>query len=188
MPSVPIPEVFLETERLRLRRLTPADLDRLVELDSDPEVMRYISKGRPTSREVLERMHLPRMLGWYQRGPHQGFWVVEERAGDPFLGWFHLRPDLLEPADMELGYRLKRDAWGRGFATEMGRELVRRALTDWGFPRVSGRTLAGNFGSRRVLERCGLRFEAEFVYPESILADCTEEERRAVKYGVTAGG
>jgi RimJ/RimL family protein N-acetyltransferase len=182
------PPVFLETPRLRLRRLSEADLDRLLELDSDPEVMRHISHGQPTSRDTLENVHLPRMLSWNAHGPEVGFWALEPRGGGEFLGWFHLRPDKLDPAEMELGYRLCRPAWGKGFATEMGRRLVRRGLGEAGFRCISGRTLIGNLASRRVLEKCGLRLESEFIYPETIIPGWTEAERRAVKYSVTTGG
>ena len=173
---------FIETERLRLRRLTAADADKLVELDSDPEVMRHISRGQPTPRSIIEHEHLPRILSWDAHGPEVGFWAVELRNTGEFLGWFHLRPDKLEPADMELGYRLRRAAWGHGYATEMGRELVRRALDERGLPRVVARTLIGNLASRRVMEKCGLRLAGEFVYPETMLPGWGSEERRAVKY------
>ena len=97
-------DVFLETERLVLRRFSDADLDLLVELDGDPEVMRYITGGRPTSREELRDEVLPAFLGYYQRFPGYGFWAAVERAGGQFLGWFHLRPpEGAAPDEPELG-------------------------------------------------------------------------------------
>ncbi len=65
-------DVLLETERLVLRRFTDADLDLLVELDGDPEVMRYITGGRPTSREELRDEVLPAFLRYYRRIPGYG--------------------------------------------------------------------------------------------------------------------
>src|SRR5215211_3183743 len=79
-------DVFLETERLVLRRFSDADLDLLVELDGDPEVMRYITGGRPTSREELRDEVLPAFLGYYRRFPGYGFWAAVERTGGQFLG------------------------------------------------------------------------------------------------------
>lgn len=178
----PPPARVLATERLALRRLTPHDLDRLVELDSDPDVMRYISHGQPTSRERLETEILPRLLAWYQQGPHIGFWAAELISTKEFIGWFHLRPDRFEPDHMELGYRLHRAYWGQGLATEMGRELIKRGETEWGFRRFSGRTLRDNRASQRVLEKCGLTWAGEFLYPESLLPGWSESERQAVKY------
>jgi RimJ/RimL family protein N-acetyltransferase len=60
-------DVFLETERLILRRMTLDDLDNLVALDSDPAVMRYLTGGKPLSREEIARQWLPRVLGYYER-------------------------------------------------------------------------------------------------------------------------
>src|SRR4029453_8224673 len=74
-------DVFLETERLVLRRFTDADLELLVELDGDPEVMRYITGGRPTSREELRDEVLPAFLRYYQRFPGYGFWAAGEKEG-----------------------------------------------------------------------------------------------------------
>lgn len=177
------PDIFLETKRLYFRRLTLADAALLHELDSDPEVMRYISKGRPTPLAVIAEEKLPRWLRYYDEAPNQGYWAAHEKASDIFAGWFHFRPDRYEPAAMELGYRLMRRCWGRGYATEGGRALVEKAFTGWNVDRVVARTLAGNLASQRVMEKCGLRFEEHFLYPASRLAGWTEAERRAVKYG-----
>ena len=85
-------EAFLETERLTLRQFTPDDVDNLVELDSDPEVMRYITGGRATPREEIERRELPAFLAYYTRADGYGFWAAVEKATGDFIGWFHLRP------------------------------------------------------------------------------------------------
>ncbi|HRI10181.1 MAG TPA: GNAT family N-acetyltransferase, partial [Nannocystaceae bacterium] len=104
----------LPTARLHLRRLRADDLDQLVALDADPEVMRFITGGQPNPRELYEAELLPRMLAWDDL-PY-GFLAAHE--GERFVGWFHLRPSVAEPAILELGYRLRREAWGRGLATE----------------------------------------------------------------------
>ena len=85
-------QVFLETERLLLRRFTEADVDNLSDLDSDPEVMRFINGGTPTPREVIESDILPRYLRYYERFAGYGYWAAIEKATGEFLGWFHFRP------------------------------------------------------------------------------------------------
>jgi RimJ/RimL family protein N-acetyltransferase len=177
------PEILFESDRLYLRRLMPEDAGLLFELDSDPEVMRFISKGEPTPWERMEREIVPRVLSYYRPRPPQGFWIAHLRGNHEFIGWFHLRPDKLVPAEMDLGYRLKRNAWGRGLATEGARALVQHALNDWGYPKVCARTLVVNLASRRVMEKAGLTFESEFIWAQDILPGWTEEERRGVKYG-----
>lgn len=169
-----------------LRELRADDAELLFQLDSDPEVMRHISKCVPTPREMLEAVYLPRMMAWQNQSPPRGFWAAHLRESDEFIGWFHLRPDKLTSDDMELGYRLRRSAWGRGLATEGSQALVRAAFEEWGYLKVCARALAGNLASRRVMEKTGLSFECEFTYGPEVMPGWPAEERRAVKYSVAA--
>lgn len=184
----PEPEVLLETSRMYFRNFRVDDARLLFELDSDVEVMRFISKGQPTALTQIQQDILPRFLDYCRLSPPRGFWAAHLRENDEFLGWFHLRPDKLEPAEMELGYRLKRSVWGRGLATEGSRSLIKKAFGEWKYAKVCARTLAVNFASRRVMEKAGLRFECGFVYGMDTLPDWTEAERRAVKYSLTRDG
>ncbi|MGH3716929.1 MAG: GNAT family N-acetyltransferase [Micromonosporaceae bacterium] len=154
----------LETERLLLREFTAADLDRLVELDSDPEVMRFIGDSKPTPREVIETERLPHYLATYRSHPGFGRWAAIEKATGAFLGWFALDPpEALAPdTGPELGYRLSRAAWGRGYATEGSRALVAKAFTELGVERVWAQTMFVNTRSRRVMEKTGLRHVRTF--------------------------
>ena len=108
----------------QLRPLTADDLDALVELDRDPEVMRFINGGQPTPRALYVELLLPRMLAAATR-PGLGFFAIES-AEAGFLGWVHLRLDSFEPSWAELGYRLARPFWGQGVATGASRVLARR--------------------------------------------------------------
>jgi len=156
--------VFLETDRLLLRRFTPADEDNLVELDSDPEVMRFLTGGKPTPRDVVRHDLLPWILRNYERYDGRfGLWAAVAKPGGRFLGWFELRPREDGGADeVELGYRLRRDAWGRGYGTEGARALVDRAFATLGVRRVFAETMAVNTASRRVMEKAGLRYVRTF--------------------------
>ena len=135
------------------------DLEDLVALDSDPEVLRHINGGTPIPRRRTENETLPRFLWYHARGPDAGFYAAIEKSSGRFLGWFHLRPDPDEPRpdETELGYRLRRDAWGNGFATEGSRALVRKAFTELGMRRVVAWTMVVNMRSRAVMEKCGMR-------------------------------
>lgn len=174
----------LRSPRLRLRRLTEADLPALVALDADPEVMRYVTHGLPTPLAALRDDVLPQWLAIQADHPHLGFWAAEEAAAGAFLGWFHLKPDPDAPRTAELGYRLRRDAWGRGYATEGARRLVEHAFTTAGMDRVTAHTLVGNAASRRVMEKAGLRYAEPFVLPRHVRPTWTEAERQAVWYAL----
>ncbi|HEV7973902.1 GNAT family N-acetyltransferase [Amycolatopsis sp.] len=155
--------IFLETERLTLRRFTVDDLDNLVALDGDPEVMHFITGGRTTSREELETDFLPAFLSYYERFDGYGFWAAIEKPTGDFLGWFHFRPPPDAPADEpELGYRLRKTAWGKGYATEGSRALIHKGFTEFGVRRVTASTMSVNMASRGVMEKSGLSFVRTF--------------------------
>jgi RimJ/RimL family protein N-acetyltransferase len=156
-------QIFLETERLVLRRFTEADVDNLFDLDSDPEVMRFLTGGKPTPREVIRNEPLPRILHYYERFAGFGFWAAIEKSTGEFLGWFEFRPpEGGGPDEVELGFRLRRSAWGKGYATEGSRALIRKGFTELGVRRVVAQTMAVNTASRRVMEKAGLTLVRTF--------------------------
>jgi RimJ/RimL family protein N-acetyltransferase len=134
----------LQTARLSLRPIALDDVDLLVELDSDAEVMRFLS-GRPSSREEVEttvREH----LGWR--------WIAADRATGEFVGWFGLVPG--DAGNYEIGYRLVRRWWGRGLASEGAQALIDAAFSTLRASRVTAQTMAVNRRSRLLMERCGM--------------------------------
>jgi RimJ/RimL family protein N-acetyltransferase len=158
--------VFLETERLVLRQFTLADVDNLVGLDSDPRVMRFVTGGRATPRDEIVTDFLPAFLSYYERFAGYGFWAAVEKSTGDFLGWFHFRPrDGGADGDVELGYRLRRSAWGQGYATEGSRALIRKGFTELGVQRVVAETMAVHGASRRVMEKAGLSLARSFRQP-----------------------
>ncbi|WP_436758387.1 GNAT family N-acetyltransferase [Streptosporangium sp. V21-05] len=176
--------IFLETDRLVLRAFTEADADHLFELDDDPDVMRFINGGRPASREAIRTHTLPRLLHDHPCFGTRGYWAAEERSTGTFLGWFAFRPpDDHGPVVVELGYRLKKAAWGVGYATEGSRALIHRGFTDLGVERVTANTMTVNTRSRRVMEKAGLSFVRSFTedWPEIIEGS----EHGDVEYGLT---
>jgi RimJ/RimL family protein N-acetyltransferase len=158
------------TERLELRRFTSADTANLLSLDGDPLVMRFLTGTTKSLTQIRDEV-LPQLAGCHLRFPGFGYWAAEARASAEFVGWFGLRP--VTPTDdamvhwpdardasgvVGLGYRLRRSAWGRGFATEGARALVRLAFTSLGADEVVATTMAVNTASRRVMEKAGLRY------------------------------
>lgn len=182
--SLAVLDELLRTEHLILRRFTPQDARLLHELDSDPQVMRFITGGKPTPLAQIEKEILPRVLSYYLRTPPQGVWAAHHASDHDFIGWFHLRADKFEPEEMELGYRLKRSAWGQGFATEGSLALLQQGFTVWDHEKISARTLKINAASRRVMEKIGMRLESEFLYPPEMTPELPLEEREAVKYSL----
>ncbi|HEX2349947.1 MAG TPA: GNAT family N-acetyltransferase [Ktedonobacterales bacterium] len=163
--------IALETERLILRAFTSDDVDDLTALDSDPAVMRYLNGGVPTPREVIEREVLPRFIASSQQGDGYGVWAAIERATCAFVGWFGFGPHEGGAAgEVSLGYRLRRGVWGRGYATEGARALIRQGFTELGARRVVATTYQDNLASRRVMEKAGLRLARTFRMTPELLA------------------
>ena len=167
--------VILETPRLSLREFTEDDAENLFELNSDPEVMRYLTGGLPTPREEISDRIIPFHLDAYQRLNRLGTWAAETAGSGEFLGWFHFRPGPDgDTANIDLGYRLRRAAWNHGYATEGSRALITMGFTGLGVERVFARTMARNARSRHVLEKCGLTFVRAVPYEGGYAIDGAE--------------
>ena len=139
--------IFLETERLVLRQFTEDDVENLVELDSDPDVMHFINGGRPTSRREIESDVLPTFLDFYERFSGYGFWAAIEKSSGQFVGWFHFRPTATHPKEVELGYRLLKSVWGKGYATEGSRALIHKGFAELDVQRVVAFTMVVHVAS-----------------------------------------
>ncbi len=176
--------IFLETDRLLLRRFTGDDVDLLHELDSDPAVLRYVTGGPPTPRAELRDDILPAFLRYYERYAGYGFWAAIERSSGAFLGWFHFRPDHDSPPDEpELGYRLRRAAWGHGYGTEGACALIDHGFTALGVRRVVASAGLDNTASWRVMEKCGMTRIRTYRITFPDLFDGVEQED--VAYALT---
>jgi RimJ/RimL family protein N-acetyltransferase len=177
----------LHTERLTLLPLSDEHLDVEAELDADPEVMRYLT-GRAATRPEVERAHLLRLAA-AREVPGLGFWVGFDQ--DAFIGWWILRPphgpDQPDVAgEAELGYRLLRRHWRRGYATEGARELTRYGFQDLGLTRIFAQTMAVNTASRATMTAAGLSFTRAFASADP--ADALPgAELGEVEYEITRG-
>jgi RimJ/RimL family protein N-acetyltransferase len=115
-----------------------------------------LPKTTSLPREEVRDRIVPFFLSFYQRDNGLGYWAAEGRGTGGFLGWFHLRPT--GDGSVDLGYRLRKAAWTKGYATEGSQALIRKCFTDLGVDRVAAHTMAVNHASRRVMEKCGLVF------------------------------
>jgi RimJ/RimL family protein N-acetyltransferase len=157
-------QVVLRTERLQLVPLSDDHLEYEVELDSDPEVMRYLGSGRARTRAEVEEQHRLRVAA-AKVVDGLGFWVGF--VDGQFVGWWILQPP--ERADQgpvegqaELGYRILRRHWRKGLASEGARELIRHGFEDLALRRIFAETMAVNAGSRATMAAVGMRHVRTF--------------------------
>lgn len=165
-------DTYLQTERVTLRPFGVDDADLLIELDSDPAVMRYLSGGAPTPADEVRDLVLPSVRAGYERWSGAfGLFAAYDRASGAFLGWFCLRPERDGPLDeVELGYRLRQAAWGSGYATEVSSALLSKAFTELDVRVVWGATMALNRASQHVMEKVGMTVTQALTTPEDMLA------------------
>ncbi|WP_157441620.1 GNAT family N-acetyltransferase [Actinoplanes awajinensis] len=177
---------YLDTERLTLRHFTLDDADLLIELDSDPAVMRYLTGGEATPPEHYRERGMRNIIAGYERsGGAFGLFAAHEKASGAFIGWFHLRPDRDGPLDeAELGYRLRQAAWGKGYATEGSRALLARGFTELGVRRVWADTMVKNDGSRKVMAKVGMTMTGTLETPPDMLM-VEGAEHGGVRYEIT---
>lgn len=148
----------LVTQRLVAGPCQPKDREHFVRLERDPDVMRFLNGGG-VDDETASTADAPFLM---PRGMERDVWTVRRRAGGGFVGWISLIPG--EEDSAELGYRLRRTAWGQGFATEMSRVIVHWGFAHAGYSRITAQTMAVNRASRRVLEKIGMKLlGTEFV-------------------------
>lgn len=168
----------LITPHIRMIRLGPSHLDDLVSLDSDPDVMRYVG-GVATTREHYVEI-LPRMMTWNDRP----FGFLAAYVEGRFAGWFHLRPSVVDDRILELGYRLRREVWGKGLATEGSRALLRHAFSTLGEREVDACAMPENVASTGVMKKCGMRRVGSFFHPRlPVLVDRYLVEREVAILG-----
>jgi RimJ/RimL family protein N-acetyltransferase len=145
-----------DTGRLLIRLPENDDASAYHAIHADPDVMRWLGGTPPSSVEdELERIATRRSMH-----DELGFtmWTVEEKDSGEIAGLAGLFPVELEGPDIEVAYHFRKDRWGRGYATEAG-----RACIDYGFDVAGLTTIVGlvdppNNASRRVLEKCGMKF------------------------------
>jgi RimJ/RimL family protein N-acetyltransferase len=158
----------LETERLRLRRFTRADLDAVHAWRIQEPFYQYLS-GRPSDREETEAAFERWERHWAELG--FGLLAVVDKETGTLIGWSGPQYHRLWPHDPEVGWSLDPAWWGRGLATEAGRASIEWAFGELDFPRVVSITIEANVASRAVMERLGFRLLATVPYDDPLFAD-----------------
>jgi [ribosomal protein S5]-alanine N-acetyltransferase len=151
----------LETQRLLLREFVPEDVDALAAVLSDPEAMRFYPAP----------LDLAAVGAWIERNRRRyadaghGLWAMILKSSGELIGDCGLTRQIVDGADeIEIGYHVRRDLWGRGYAPEAA-----RACQDYGFARLGADRLISlirpeNLPSRRVAEKTGLTLWKEVMW------------------------
>ncbi len=153
-------EFFLQTKRLAFRRWSPADLPLAISLWGDPEVTRFF--GGPFSKEAVQRRLELEISN--ETAHHVQYWPIFLRSTEEFVGCTGLRP--YHPADQvyELGFHLRPQHWGKGFATEAAAGVVSYAFSTLRTKALFAAHHPANFASKRIIEKLGFQFTHKDLY------------------------
>src|SRR5688572_877631 len=147
--------VVIETERLLLRTFTELDATLIYELNLEPDVTRYTHdpvKDIAHAKEILEKTILPQYALY-----NHGRWAVHLKPNHEFLGWCGLKYRS-EVNEIDLGYRFKTKAWGKGIATEAAYASIRYGFDKLDLQRIVCRAEIDNIASWKVLEKYGMTY------------------------------
>ena len=159
-------ELVLQTERLVLRTWRESDLEAYAAINADERVMEHFPG-------VMTRQESDAAAGraiehWKRHG--FGRWAVEVVGGEPFIGWVGMIWATFDapftPA-VEIGWRLAHAHWGKGYATEAAKAALVDGFSRLGLEEVVSFTVPGNWRSRSVMERIGMRYveDGDFDHP-----------------------
>lgn len=153
----------LETERLILKVPTLNDYEDLLALRTDPEVMKYISSGGQFDGRIQTKEHVKEHIElakpYFDKYGLVFYCVFEKKTGR-FIGQaglFHLGYNL-EQSEIELAYRLHKQYWGKGYATELAKALIKHGFNDLKLPRIIALVHPDNLASKRVMEKAGMSY------------------------------
>ena len=158
-------KIFVETERLIMREIGGEDVQGIFELDSDPEVHRYL--GNKPIKSMDEAKSIIRYIRKQYKENGIGRWAVINKATNEFMGWSGLKHETMVRKDMpyyDLGYRLKKKFWGRGIATETSVESLKYGFQTMKLTEIFAGAHVDNIGSNKVLQKVGLQFVEIFEY------------------------
>ncbi len=151
----------LKTRQIILRPITPFDAAILHHVYQEEGVLRYFPNTIPPPLERIERWITNQQLHWSEYGC--GNWAILPQGEFEIIGWGGLQY-LPETGETEVGFLLNRPWWGRGFATEIACASIRYGFLHQSLERIIALVFEQNYASRRVLEKCGLRYQDRKVY------------------------
>jgi len=144
---------ILESDRLYLREYTLDDVQVMFELNSDPEVLKYI--GPPWTDIDLAKNKIQKLIEYYSKHPGLGVWAAIKKESGEHIGFFELA-HMDNTEEIEVGYRLHKKFWGKGYATEMSRTLIDYGFNQLKLDKIVGITHPENIASLNVLKKAGL--------------------------------
>jgi RimJ/RimL family protein N-acetyltransferase len=177
-------ETVAETERLFLRNWDSDDLDEFLRHTNTPSVMRWLGGVWPRERHEAA-FH---RIKTYEREYGHTFWIVERKSDGALLGFCGLKRVNSEgapnPGDFEVGWRLREDAWGQGYAKEAAIASLDLAFDRFGAPYVVALTVHQNEASQGLMKRLSMKRREDMDFRS---ADMPQELNPVIVYRMDSG-
>lgn len=164
-----------DSTRLRYTLIAEEHKELLFELDQDPDVMKYINGGKTTTREELDTIFIPRLNAYRNPQKGWGLWAVHTKEDNAYLGWVLVRPlhffdenTATEYNNLELGWRFKKAAWGKGYGTEAAQAVCNAVSQPDEVTKVCALAEKENIGSTRIMEKLGMTFIKNIIYKDPL--------------------
>jgi RimJ/RimL family protein N-acetyltransferase len=159
------------TKRLNYKLMSEHDWPQLFELDQDPAVMAYLTRGVPTTLEQIKKQSIPRMLAYRNEAKGWGLWQITTKTNNTFIGWVLVRPmgffsETANFNDIEIGWRFKQASWGYGYATEAASALCDELMKDSTVKAISATAIMSNTASIKIMEKLGLQFIKSYMHTD----------------------
>lgn len=151
--------------------MTENDSGLMLDLDSDPEVMRYITNGKTTTPKDMRDIYIPRMKSYTNHDKGWGIWKVFRKEDDLFIGWYLLRPHKDKPQEVEIGWRFKKAYWGNGYGTEGAKLFVGHVFKQDNISKVWAIALPENLGSRKIMEKIGMTYVKTYTHNDPLFKE-----------------
>lgn len=151
----------IKTPRLKLRPFSLDDAEDLHQILYTPGVLQYYPSSDPPDLDRVQKLVQRQIEHWKEHD--FGWWAVEPLSDHGLIGWSGLQY-LPETDEIEIGYLLSKDFWGKGLATESARAGIDYGFDQLGIAEIIGIVHPDHIASQRVLEKIGLKFQERSVY------------------------
>ena len=165
--------IVKNSERLKFKMITEQDVGFLFDLDQDPEVMRFINGGKTTTLEEVNSIFIPRLKSYFNREKGWGLFNINVQATNEPVGWILIRPmgffsETPEYRNLEIGWRLFRNTWGKGYATEAAAAVLEAVLQKNKVDFVSALAMEQNEASIRMMKKLGMEFVKKYTHEDPL--------------------
>ncbi len=154
-------KIIFETERLLFREFTEDDAQLLFDLNKDEAIRKYVHEPAPTlasAQSALKEIILPQYYLY-----NYGRWALHLKTTNGFIGWCGLKY-MKESEEVDLGYRLMKKYWNKGYATEAAKATIKYGFENFQVERIIARAHKENIASIKVIEKCGIKFLCDEIY------------------------